>query len=59
MTGKVGAELTEEPGYKAARETMLVLLAALRAEIGSLAANELPLHIPVEIEFVVEVDSEP
>jgi len=36
VTGKVGAELTEEEGYKAARATMLVQLAVLRAEIGSL-----------------------
>ncbi|GAC1691059.1 MAG: RidA family protein [Gemmatimonadaceae bacterium] len=36
VTGKVGAELTEEDGYKAARATLLVSLAALRAEIGSL-----------------------
>lgn len=103
ITGKVGADVTEEQGYKAARETILVSLAALRGEIGSLdrvrrivkltgwvnsapgftrqpwvingasdllveifgeagkharsavAANELPLNIPVEIEIVVEV----
>lgn len=103
ITGKVGSDLSEEQGYKAARETILVSLAALRAEIGSLnrvkrivkltgwvnsasgfsrqpwvingasdllieifgdagkharsavAANELPLNIPVEIEIVVEV----
>ena len=36
VTGKVGAELTEEEGYRAARATILVSLAALRAEIGSL-----------------------
>jgi len=36
VTGKVGAELTEEQGYKAARATILTSLAALRAEIGSL-----------------------
>jgi enamine deaminase RidA (YjgF/YER057c/UK114 family) len=36
VTGKVGAELTEEAGNKAARATMLVLLGVLRAEIGSL-----------------------
>lgn len=36
VTGKVGAELTEEEGYKAARETILTSLAVLRAEIGSL-----------------------
>jgi len=36
VTGKVGAELTEEEGAKAARATILVALAALRAEIGSL-----------------------
>ena len=35
-SGKVGSDLTEEQGYKAARETVLVSLAALRAEIGSL-----------------------
>lgn len=36
VTGKLGADLTEEEGYKAARTTMLVLLAALREQIGSL-----------------------
>lgn len=36
VTGKVAAELTEEEGYRAARATILVSLAALRAEIGSL-----------------------
>ena len=36
VTGKVGADLTEEQGNKAARATMLTLLAVLRAEIGSL-----------------------
>jgi enamine deaminase RidA (YjgF/YER057c/UK114 family) len=36
VTGKVGAELTEEQGYRAARETILNSLAALRSEIGSL-----------------------
>jgi enamine deaminase RidA (YjgF/YER057c/UK114 family) len=36
VTGKVGAGLTERDGYRAARETVLVSLAALRAEIGSL-----------------------
>jgi enamine deaminase RidA (YjgF/YER057c/UK114 family) len=36
ITGKVGAEISEEEGYKAARATVLVSLAALRAEIGSL-----------------------
>jgi enamine deaminase RidA (YjgF/YER057c/UK114 family) len=62
VTGKVGAELTEEEGYKAARATILTSLAALRAEIGSLrharsavGANDLPLNIPVEIEMIVEV----
>jgi enamine deaminase RidA (YjgF/YER057c/UK114 family) len=36
ITGKVGSDLSEEQGYKAARETVLVSLAALKAEIGSL-----------------------
>jgi enamine deaminase RidA (YjgF/YER057c/UK114 family) len=36
VTGKVGAELSEEEGNKAARATMLTLLAVLRQEIGSL-----------------------
>ena len=36
MAGKVGAEVSEADGYKAARMTMLNLLAALRGEIGSL-----------------------
>ncbi len=36
VTGKVGAELTEEAGNKAARATMIVLLGVLRGEIGSL-----------------------
>src|SRR5262245_15019815 len=36
ITGKVGAEVSEEQANKAARATALVLLAALRGEIGSL-----------------------
>jgi enamine deaminase RidA (YjgF/YER057c/UK114 family) len=35
-TGKVGADLTEEEAYKAARITILNSLAVLRAEIGTL-----------------------
>ena len=36
VTGKVGAELTEEHGYQVARATILNSLAALRAAVGSL-----------------------
>ncbi len=36
VTGKVGAEITEEEGYRIARATILNSLAALKAEIGSL-----------------------
>jgi len=36
VTGKVGRELSEEEGAKAARTTVLILLSVLRAEIGSL-----------------------
>ena len=36
VTGKVGADLTEQDGYKAARATILTSLAVLRSEIGSL-----------------------
>jgi enamine deaminase RidA (YjgF/YER057c/UK114 family) len=36
ITGKVGAEVTEEAANKAARATILTQLAVLRAEIGSL-----------------------
>ena len=36
ITGKVGADLSEEEGNKAARATILNSLAVLRAEIGSL-----------------------
>jgi enamine deaminase RidA (YjgF/YER057c/UK114 family) len=36
VTGKVGGNLTEEEGNTAARATILVSLAALKAEIGSL-----------------------
>lgn len=36
MTGKVGADVSEEDGYKAAKLAVLNSLAALRAEIGSL-----------------------
>jgi enamine deaminase RidA (YjgF/YER057c/UK114 family) len=36
ITGKVGAAVSEADGAKAARTTVLILLAALRAEIGSL-----------------------
>lgn len=35
-SGKVGSDLTEQQGYAAARETVLMSLAALKAEIGSL-----------------------
>src|SRR6267142_6792314 len=35
--GKLGAELTTEEGYQAARDTMLNLLAVLRAELGELS----------------------
>jgi enamine deaminase RidA (YjgF/YER057c/UK114 family) len=36
VTGKVGSDLTEEEGNKAARATTLILLSVLKAEIGSL-----------------------
>jgi enamine deaminase RidA (YjgF/YER057c/UK114 family) len=36
ITGKVGADLTLEEGYKAARQVALVLLASLQSEIGDL-----------------------
>jgi enamine deaminase RidA (YjgF/YER057c/UK114 family) len=36
IAGKVGAEVSEEDGYRAARMTILNSLALLRAEIGSL-----------------------
>jgi enamine deaminase RidA (YjgF/YER057c/UK114 family) len=36
ITGKVGADLTLEEGYRAARQVALGLLSALKAEIGSL-----------------------
>lgn len=36
VTGKVGAELTVEEGYAAARATALACLSSLQAEIGSL-----------------------
>ena len=35
--GKLGAEFTTEEGYEAARDTMLNLLAVLRAELGELS----------------------
>src|ERR1700687_1407632 len=35
--GKLGAELTTEEGYEAARDTMLNLLAVLRDELGELS----------------------
>ncbi|MFX0062198.1 MAG: RidA family protein [Candidatus Hermodarchaeota archaeon] len=36
ITGKVGADLTLEEGYQAARQVALVLLASLKEEIGDL-----------------------
>ena len=36
IAGKVGSDVTEEQGRQAAREAVLISLAALRAEIGSL-----------------------
>ena len=36
ITGKLGADMTVEEGYQAARQTGIALLAALQAEIGDL-----------------------
>jgi enamine deaminase RidA (YjgF/YER057c/UK114 family) len=36
ITGKLGAEVSEEQGYQAARDTIVNALAVLRAEVGSL-----------------------
>jgi enamine deaminase RidA (YjgF/YER057c/UK114 family) len=36
ITGKVGADLTEEEGKKAARQVGLTILATLKAQLGSL-----------------------
>jgi enamine deaminase RidA (YjgF/YER057c/UK114 family) len=36
ITGRVGADLTQEAGYDAARQTGLAILATLRASLGSL-----------------------
>ncbi len=36
LTGRVGSEVTEEDGYKAARQVGLTMLATLRREFGSL-----------------------
>lgn len=36
MTGRVGADLDQEAGYQAARQTGLAVLATLRASLGSL-----------------------
>lgn len=36
ITGRVGADLTAEEGYAAARQTGLAILATLRAQLGSL-----------------------
>jgi len=36
ITGRVGADLSEQAGYEAARQTGLAILATLRANLGSL-----------------------
>ncbi|HEY5314840.1 MAG TPA: RidA family protein [Pirellulales bacterium] len=36
ITGRVGADLTQEAGYEAARQTGLAILATLQANLGSL-----------------------
>ena len=36
VTGKIGADLSPEQGYEAARQTTLALLTSLKAEIGDL-----------------------
>ena len=36
ITGKVGADLSPEQGYEAARQTTMALLTSLKAEIGDL-----------------------
>jgi len=104
--GKIGSDLTVEQGYDAARQTMINLLAVLKAHLGNLdrvkqvvkllafvnsadgfvqqpyvingaselleqifgengkharsaiSSNELPFNTPVEIEMIVEIESE-
>ncbi len=104
-TGRLGAELTVEQGYQAARQTVINLLSVIRATIGdldlvervvklngyvnsadefdrqpevingasdllvqlfgergrhartSIGVNNLPAHIPVEIEMIIEISA--
>lgn len=49
--GKIGRDLTTEEGYNAARQSMLNLLSAVKAEIGELS------HIKQFIKLLVMVNS--
>jgi len=54
--GRVGAELTEEQGYQAARLTILNALAILRSELGSLDAVSRVLKLLVWVRSAAGFD---
>lgn len=59
FVGRVGAELSLEEGYSAARQTMLNLLAVIRAELGSLSRVEQVVRVTGYVNSAAEFDQQP
>ncbi|HEV7663993.1 MAG TPA: RidA family protein [Chloroflexota bacterium] len=57
--GKLGAELSTEEGYQAARDTMLNLLAVLRAELGELSRVQRVVKLLGMVNSTPEFDQQP
>jgi enamine deaminase RidA (YjgF/YER057c/UK114 family) len=57
--GKLGAELTTEEGYEAARDTMLNLLAVLRDELGELARVKRVVKLLGMVNSTPDFDEQP
>jgi len=59
MTGKVGAEVDMEAGYKAARQTGLAILATLRDQLGSLDRVKRVVKILGMVNCTPDFDQQP
>src|ERR1700681_3951574 len=57
--GKLGAELTTEQGYEAARDTMLNLLAVLRDELGELSRVQRVVKVLGMVNSTPNFDDQP
>lgn len=58
-TGRVGAELTMEQGYLAARQTMLNLLSVVKAELGDLDRVERVVKVNGYVNSAPDFDRQP